>query len=168
MNVQSSARSRAKTAADATTIASAAEDTMPTLHLIRGLPGSGKTTLAKRLMYDAECAGRTVGHFEADQHFMVPCTGQGLVGVREYVFDASKLQEAHALCLQRTRESLTLDQDAIVANCFIQYRDARPYFELAEELKCQMLVTTCWNNWGSVHNVPPEVLAKMARNWERF
>lgn len=57
------------------------------LLLIRGLPGSGKTTMAKKY---AE-----VGyvHCEADQYFE---TGG------EYHFDAGKLRAAHDDCLRRT------------------------------------------------------------------
>jgi adenylate kinase family enzyme len=47
------------------------------IYLVRGIPGSGKSTFAKSL-------GGT--HFETDQFFMVD---------GKYNFDGSKLKEAH-------------------------------------------------------------------------
>ena len=50
------------------------------LFIVRGLPGSGKTTLAKSL-------GSV--HFEADMYFM-----EG----NEYKFDITKIKKAHEWC----------------------------------------------------------------------
>jgi len=50
------------------------------LYLLRGIPGAGKSTLAKQL-------GCT--HFETDTFFMVD---------GEYKFDPSKLRDAHKWC----------------------------------------------------------------------
>lgn len=61
---------------------------MAKLLIIRGIPGTGKSTLAHKLV----CDGEYRAFFEADQYFM---TESG------YDFDPSKLHAAHAFC--RTR-----------------------------------------------------------------
>lgn len=55
------------------------------IYIIRGAPGSGKTSLARQIL-----AANPQGHaiFEADDYFR---TSDG------YKFDASKLQEAHGV-----------------------------------------------------------------------
>ena len=64
----------------------------PALILIQGLPGSGKSTFGKRL---AKEIGAYM--FEADDYFMKN---------GKYVFDQSKLHEAHKKCLQNTKRQL--------------------------------------------------------------
>lgn len=59
------------------------------LILIRGLPGSGKTTMAKTLYPDHVLC-------EADQFFE---TDKG------YIFDGSKIKEAHAYCFNKAKKA---------------------------------------------------------------
>lgn len=61
---------------------------MNTVHVMIGAPGSGKTTLAKTLV------GGDWNTVSTDEFFVDKKTG-------EYMFDATKLSEAHAWCLRR-------------------------------------------------------------------
>lgn len=65
-------------------------DLTPTLYLIRGIPGSGKSTFAQQLLA-AEVVDSV---FEAD-HYFYDVDGR-------YVFDASKIGEAHSRCQKAT------------------------------------------------------------------
>ena len=69
---------------------------MKQLILLRGLPGSGKSTFANLL-------GGI--HVEADQYFMQD---------GEYKFDASKLKQAHNWCKLRVEHSMEDGVDKIV------------------------------------------------------
>lgn len=64
------------------------------LVLMIGLPGSGKTVIAKKLASE-----KGLIHLEADQFFIDNETG-------EYVFDHSSLDKAHQWCLAETKRLL--------------------------------------------------------------
>lgn len=121
---------------------------MLTLTLVRGLPGSGKTTLAKSMRID---------HFEADQFFMV--------GDR-YVFDPSRLSEAHAWCLRMARNSLEAGRDCVVSNTFSRRWEMAPYFEVADSTGAKVRIIEATGNFKSVHDVPDEVVERMRVRWE--
>lgn len=71
------------------------------LVLIRGLPGSGKTTMA------SVPAQVGYAHFEADLFFITD-------GV--YSYDASRIRDAHAWCQRKTREALASGRRVVVSN----------------------------------------------------
>jgi predicted kinase len=92
---------------------------MVNLILIRGLPGSGKSTLGYMLSPGA-C-------FSVDQYFTYYNDG---------VHDKAKLPEAKAWCVDQVRKLLEKRSIATVVVCdtFAQAKDLKPYLELAEEI----------------------------------
>lgn len=126
------------------------------LTIVRGLPGSGKSTLANQLATARMDAGEYIEVFEADQYFE---TAEG------YKFDPSKLKDAHADCQRRVRDWLE-DGSAIVANTFTQRWEYQPYLDMAKELGVPVQVIEVYADFGSVHNVPDETLARMKARWE--
>lgn len=129
---------------------------MKQLILLRGLPGSGKSTFAK-----------TLGgiHIEADQYFMRN-------GV--YEFDASQIKNAHNYCQSQTRawmshngEQISTDK-IIVSNTFTQEWEMDAYFELAEEFGYQVFSLIVENRHGgmNVHGVPADKLEQMRNRFE--
>lgn len=124
--------------------------------ICRGLPGSGKTTIAKQLLYHARVAGRKCNHYEADMYFMRD-------GV--YQFDMNNLADAHDWCRSSVEDCMQEGCDAIVSNTFTTIRELRPYFEIAKEFGVVPNVILCQSNFGSVHNVPPETLEKMRKRF---
>jgi len=113
------------------------------LILVRGLPGSGKSTVARQ--FDGV-------HIEADEYFMIN---------GEYRFDHTKLKQAHEWCQEKTREALKSRFTAVVSNTFTTLKELRPYFDIAAEFGILPNVIVAQGNFGSVHGVPEETLAKM-------
>ena len=93
------------------------------LILLRGVPGSGKTTLAKILLQIRVTDEPEV--LSADDFF------ENENG--EYDFDASKLKEAHNYCQFRCSERMRQQKaKIIVANTFTQEWEMEIYYEMAK------------------------------------
>lgn len=106
----------------------------PTLVLVRGIPGSGKSTYAKNTY-------PTYVHLSTDMYF----TKDG-----EYKYDISKIREAHAWCLEETQRSLSAGQNVVVANTFITRRDMNGYMNLVDEVK----IVRMSSYYKNTHKVP--------------
>jgi len=121
------------------------------LYIVRGIPGSGKSTFAKSL------GG---SHFESDMYFMQD---------GKYNFDPEKLKEAHNWCRHSVMDAMKLGTPKIVvSNTFTQKWEIEPYFILAEELGYRVFSIIVENRHGgrNVHDVPESVLTKMKDRFE--
>ena len=126
------------------------------LYIVRGIPGSGKSTFAKTL-------GGT--HIEADQYF-VDVDGN-------YNFDGGKIKLAHEYCRAQTEAWMRTDgtqvnvDRIVVSNTFTQEWEIKPYFELAKEYGYKVFTIIVENRHGneSIHNVPEESLVKMVNRF---
>jgi predicted kinase len=130
------------------------------LYIVRGLPGSGKSTFAEALV------GADFLVCEADKYFMVD---------GEYRFDGSKLKEAHESCrnLVETymKDSLVNDQwyrEIAVSNTFTQEWEMQPYIDLAKQYGYMVFTVIVENRHGGVnqHGVPDEALTRMRDRFE--
>lgn len=133
------------------------EQSNKTLILLRGLPGSGKSSFAQYLISQmSSCI-----HHEAD-HYFIDNNGN-------YKFDANQLRNAHRECELLTEKSMVVFeyQTIVVSNTFTEAWEMEPYFELALKHKYNLTVMTVENYHGnkSVHNVPERTIHHMH---ERF
>lgn len=127
---------------------------MNKLTLIRGVPGTGKSTWAHAIAVNS-CPSPVV--LEADMYF---CRETG-----KYEFDFSMLGRAHDWCLNTTKVLLREGHDVIVANTFTTMREMNPYINFAVEFGVDISVVTLTEEYGSIHAVPEESMQRMR---ERF
>ena len=124
---------------------------MKMLYIIRGIPGSGKSTMAKKLAPNAA--------FEADAYMM---DQQG-----NYAFDPSRLGEVHQKCYEAVRDALMQDiANVAVANTFVKRWEYQKYVDLANELGVKYEIIVCNGGYKNIHGVPEEAIQRMKDNWE--
>jgi tRNA uridine 5-carbamoylmethylation protein Kti12 len=131
---------------------------MAHLILVRGLPGSGKSTYAQKLMQWK----LATHHFEADM-WMVDENGQ-------YKYDRYRLAEVHTKCLEHAIDAACLAKYAVVviANTFAEAWQLGPYLQFAIQFSHKFTVINMPNLYESTHNVPPEEMARMRSKWEKI
>jgi len=129
---------------------------MKTLYIVRGVPGSGKSTFAKSL------GG---AHFETDNYFM----SDG-----EYKFDFTKIKEAHKWCQDSVNTAMILNHTTgqneviVVSNTFTQEWEMQPYFDMAEIWGYRVFSVVVENRHGGVneHGVPEDKIELMKNRFE--
>lgn len=124
-----------------------------TLFIIRGIPGSGKSTEAKKLLETMPGAR----HFEADMFFEKD---------GEYKFNAAQIKSAHQWCQDQVFDSLKNGYDVIVCNTFVKRWEMERYLEMARKLNISFEIKKMAGNYQNVHGVPGEVVARMRANFE--
>lgn len=128
------------------------------LTLVRGVPGSGKSTMAFDILkYDLPMGSR---HFEADMYFLGP---QG-----KYTFDGDKIRDAHGWCYASTRIALAQGRSVIVSNTFVRVWEMEHYRTLAQNFNIEFKVVEAKGNYGNVHDVPDDVVERMRSQWEEI
>lgn len=127
---------------------------MNELFIVRGLPGSGKSTFAHKLA--ALTPNAKVR--EADDYFT------DSAGV--YTFDHSKIREAHTLCQERVMNDLSRGHTCIVSNTFVKHWEMEYYKELARKFNIPYTVIHVQGEFENVHGVPDAIIARMKANWE--
>lgn len=124
---------------------------MKTLLVLRGLPGSGKTTMAKFLA--KTCNGVC---YAADDYFM---DKQG-----NYNFDVNKLSAAHEWCKDKIATAMYNGiKLVIVHNTTTTEKELKPYLEMAQThgYMVHSVIVENRQNTTNVHNVSEDILTKM-------
>lgn len=139
---------------------------MNKLIIVRGLPGSGKSFLAKQL--SEEVAGSVI--CSADDYFMY----QG-----KYHFSPNHLHQAHRTCFMKAQAAVELFKAplVIIDNTNTRKKEFKDYLRLAEENQYQIEFKYPQTEWAwdvkecfkkNSHNVPEAVIQKMKDRFEEI
>lgn len=130
------------------------------LFLVRGLPGSGKSSFATHIWNEyAVC--------EADKFFY---DKEG-----NYNFDPTKLKQAHEWCRNEVETRMKDHQineqyypEIAVSNTFTQEWEMEEYFKLAEKYNYKVVSLIIENRHGSknLHGVPDDKVEIMRNRFE--
>lgn len=137
---------------------------MKVLYIIRGLPGSGKSSLGDAItnfIWRSKEEHFFKDFYSADDYFT---DYEG-----NYNFDPKKLKEAHEDCQNNVELAMQNEfvKKIAVCNTFSQAWEVEPYLKLAEKYEYSPFVLECQNDFGSIHNVPEESIQAMEDRWER-
>jgi len=122
---------------------------MSKLILVRGIPGSGKSTYARSLGIP--------DHFEADMYFEKFHGG---------AFVPAEIKKAHEWCQSQATTAMAKGRDVVVSNTFVRKWEMEFYLNAAKTLGIEVEIVVCRGNFQNVHGVPPEKVAEMARRFE--
>lgn len=132
---------------------------MRNLYLVRGLPGSGKSTFAKSIAKPWQI-------FEADQFFM--CKGV-------YNFDYTKIKDAHNSCKRRVHKAMhpsmfrnLFYKTIVVSNTFTQDWEMRFYEIIAKKYNYRIhhVILENRHNGLNEHGVPEDKLEIMRNRFQ--
>lgn len=139
--------------------------------VIRGLPGSGKTTLARNLKFEETYGDSII--CEADDFFLDKYNSD------QYLFDKRLIHYAHQYCISKVIRGLFVGNfdTALVSNTSTTIKEIRPYMEIALEYELDFYITEpenpdkdnvqkCFER--NIHNVPLETIERMKKRWEHM
>lgn len=114
------------------------------LYLIRGIPGSGKTTLGNQII-----KGTKGVLFSADDYFTTPDGS--------YNFDPTKICDAHRSCQVKSTAAMAKGiTPVVVANVFHKRVHMQPYMEYAENHGYHVVEICVSSSFKNVHGCPED------------
>lgn len=124
----------------------------PTLVIVRGIPGSGKSTFAEYCVKKLAEEHITATHCESDDYWMRN-------GV--YKFDARFLHMAHKWCFKKVFESFKNSKIVFVTNTFTTMKELNTYLKEAAQRGLKVTVVRMANEFQNQHEVPELTLEAM-------
>lgn len=120
------------------------------IKILRGLPGSGKSTWAEK---------QSGAIIVSTDRFMVDDSGN-------YEFKREKLPEVHLRCYRVLDIYLRIYTDKqliLVDNTNLSIAEIAPYYALGEEYEHNVTILEFSGGYQNVHGVPPETLEVMKK-----
>lgn len=125
-------------------------DNAPTLVIVRGWPGSGKSTLVKRLFSDMH-------HFEADQ-FLYKKDGT-------YHYTPGRGVKAHESCRLAVRKLLMSKESVVVSNTMPSAKALHEYLKVAYTMGAKVAIIECRGKYKNIHGIPESKMHDLRANF---
>lgn len=125
-----------------------------TLMILQGVPGSGKSAFARKLM--TKTINAVIVSTDEWHH--------GLTG--KYEFKADKIGSFHQAAQQKCRTLLKLGCVVILDNTNILNSHIKPYVQMAVEMGVAVKFQRLEGNFESSHNVPVDIIKRMRESME--
>ena len=120
------------------------------LILVRGVPGSGKSTFAAKVFPGAF-------HVENDMFH---------VKDGEYRFDFNRQKDAVSWCMDMCDTALRNGMDVVVSNTFTKRRYIMAYVKLAAKYGVDVSIYRMTGSFKNSHSVPAAVFENMKKGFE--
>lgn len=123
---------------------------MASLHIVRGWPGSGKSTFARKKFSGVLLLENDMFHMHN--------------GVYDWHKEA--MHDAIAWCSSTTRAALNNGMDVVVANTFTKRRFIEAYKKIADDCGASFDVYRCTGNFHNVHGLDESMVDSFKRSME--
>ena len=125
---------------------------MKNIVILRGVPGSGKSTYAAKNYPSFKV-------FENDQFFMKDGS---------YQYDPKKIGEACTACQCKALLAMSKGEDVVISNTHTHLWEFFIYVNMANVFGYNMKVIHLRNRFKNVHNVPDETVQRMEYEYEPY
>lgn len=129
---------------------------MPTLTIIRGLPGSGKTSLAMALIVGSRSGGALI---ETDMFHTIN---------GKYEFRPERQRNAESWARGAAAFRLSQQRDVVVTDVFPTLADIEPYRGIAAHFHADFQVIEVHGPWPDIHDVRAEDRERIIATWEPY
>jgi adenylate kinase family enzyme len=124
------------------------------LHIMQGLPGSGKTTKSYELASTTDAVVLSTDDFFVDSE-----TGK-------YNYNGKLLKDAHQWNQQRALDALKSGQSVIIDNTNLQNWQVFPYAKMAVEYDAEIKFIRCNGEYKNIHGVSDDTIENMKHKME--
>lgn len=143
---------------------------MSSLILIAGLPGVGKSTLARTFAW-----GHTL--LEADMYPGLYTYGSGdtprFHGMEEDASGTPLIKRAHGWCIYQTLRCMERKESVVVSNTFSMKWETRAYYEMAHQFSSKVTLIDLFDQGlttdalvkRTLHGVPAGAVEAMRKRW---
>ena len=121
-----------------------------TLTIVRGAPGSGKSTYARTM-----CPGVLL--VENDMFHMHD---------GKYCWSKDAMPDAIAWCISMAKTALENDMDVVVANTFTKRSFIAGYEQLARDFGAKFKVVRCIGHFNNVHGLDAKMVSRFEKSME--